>query len=130
MVGELPQDHGAVVLHQTNDKYAKTMSIRIVRGRYFTEQDAIACLNFAVVNEAFVRRFLAGRDPLGGSVRAPGCVARPSNLASDASQIVGVLGDTPNRIQTNQVLPEIYIPYLLRRRGPYLRAVPRSAGSS
>jgi len=62
VVGELPQDHGAVVLHQTNDKYAKTMSIRIVRGRYFTEQDAIACLNFAVVNEAFVRRFLAGRD--------------------------------------------------------------------
>src|ERR1017187_6314240 len=45
--------------------YFKTFGIRVVKGRQFTEQDNTANLHVAMVNEEFVRRFLAGKEPIG-----------------------------------------------------------------
>lgn len=43
----------------------ETMEQTILRGRGITEADSAKTENVAVVNEAFVRRFLPGEDPLG-----------------------------------------------------------------
>jgi predicted permease len=44
--------------------YFATFGIQIVRGRAFTDQDDISSPKVAMVNEAFVNRFLKGADPL------------------------------------------------------------------
>src|SRR5262249_20664255 len=44
--------------------YFQTFGIRIVQGREFTDHDDISSVKVAMVNEAFVNRFLKGVDPL------------------------------------------------------------------
>ena len=49
--------------------YFETMGIRILQGRDFTLQDTSASPRVAVVNEAFVRRFIGSKTPLGEVLR-------------------------------------------------------------
>ena len=45
--------------------YFETFGISMRRGRAFTERDRAGSVPVAIVNEAFVKRFLQGVDPLG-----------------------------------------------------------------
>jgi putative ABC transport system permease protein len=45
--------------------FFETIGAKIVMGRPFTEDDTAATPNVAVVNEAFVRRFFKGQNPIG-----------------------------------------------------------------
>jgi putative ABC transport system permease protein len=45
-------------------EYYETFGIQLSKGRSFSEQDSANAPRVAVVNEAFVRRYLAGVDPL------------------------------------------------------------------
>ncbi|HSC27543.1 MAG TPA: ABC transporter permease [Vicinamibacterales bacterium] len=49
--------------------YFETMGVRLVAGRAFTELDGEASQPVVVVNEAAVRRFWPGEDPIGRRVR-------------------------------------------------------------
>ncbi len=50
-------------------RYFDAFGVRIVAGRDFHDGDRVADAPAVIVNEAFVRRFLAGRDPIGARVR-------------------------------------------------------------
>jgi predicted permease len=45
--------------------FFEAIGAKVVMGRPFTEDDTAATPNVAVVNEAFVRRFLKGQNPIG-----------------------------------------------------------------
>ena len=72
-----------------DDGYFRTLDIPIVAGRAFTERDTRDATPVCIVNEAFVRRHLAGRDPIGVRVNI-----RPSFFTDGVSpavrEIVGV----------------------------------------
>jgi len=86
--------------------YFDTLDIPIVAGRGFTEHDSLGTPAVCVVNEAFVRRHLAGRNPLGAwlSIR--------SVLAStpDVREIVGVVRQVKGRPDAQQELLQVYVP--------------------
>jgi predicted permease len=67
--------------------YFRTIGQRLVDGRDFTDADNQTTRGVAVVNQAFVRRFFPGEDPIG---RLFGFAA-PEN--SSSFQIVGVVKD-------------------------------------
>ena len=71
-------------------------------GRDFDHRDAATALPVAIVNETFVRRFLAGRDPIGETVEGMGSMRRTVvGVAADA--VFGrSLRDTPP--------PMMYVP--------------------
>jgi putative ABC transport system permease protein len=110
--GQRP-DNSPVVLEQVNENYAKALGLALVHGRFLSAQDVGARVHNAAVNQAFVRRYLGGRDVLGTVVHLPRLQRAPANLADDSFQIVGVMRDTVNRISTRETLPEIYIPFTL-----------------
>ena len=58
-----PGEHGDVV-EQTSvsPEYFKTMGVRIVEGRAFTDDDRPETPRVAIVNETFARRVLAGAE--------------------------------------------------------------------
>ena len=65
----------------------ETMGIPLRNGRDFDAGDRLGSRLVAIVNEAFVRRYLPGEQPIGQTVR----------LGFDAAtryEIVGVVGDT------------------------------------
>jgi putative ABC transport system permease protein len=52
--------------------YFRTMGIRLLRGRYFTDADNEHAPGVAIINERLARDYWPGRDPLGGRVEFTG----------------------------------------------------------
>ncbi|MQA91117.1 MAG: FtsX-like permease family protein [Gemmatimonas sp.] len=63
--------------------FFQTIGTRLVRGREFAPTDRIGVPRVAIVNEAFVRRYLSGQDPLGKRLLSGG----------DSFTVVGVAED-------------------------------------
>jgi len=85
--------------HVASD-YAATMKIRVVHGRDITGEDRDGTLPVALVNEAFVNRFLAGVDPIGHRVDA----------GRGWATIVGVLHDGKYDRLDEASHPVVYVP--------------------
>jgi hypothetical protein len=111
IAGNSQQDSRSVVVDQTNHGYPQALGLTLVEGRYLSEQEVNARIHTAVVNQAFVKRFLPGRNPLGVTVHLPRLRSAPASVADDSFQIVGVLKDSVNRAATREISPEIHIPF-------------------
>jgi len=68
-----PEQASASVMFVSPD-YFKTMGIPLVRGRDFEARDVGAALNPVIVNENFVRTYLADADPIGSPIMGNGNV--------------------------------------------------------
>jgi predicted permease len=77
------------------------LGIPMLRGRFFTEDDTAMAPAVVVVNQAFVKKYLPGQDPLGHTFYMG--KGRFADM-----HIVGVIGDTKQRKVTDDGKPEIY----------------------
>lgn len=82
-------------LRRASAGFFDVMDIRIVAGRAFTEHDRRGSQPVIIVSQAFVEKFLQGRDPLREQVTIPGVHARVigERWHNDPIQIVGVAAD-------------------------------------
>ena len=87
--------------------YFKTMGIAMIRGREFTDRDTSNSPQICIVNEAFVRRYLAGREPIGMRVSVNAMV-QPS--AQVTREIVGVVAQVKERPDEAEPAPHVYVP--------------------
>jgi len=81
-----------------------TMKTRIVRGRDFNAGDQVDSPWVLVVNEAFVRQYWPGQDPLGKRVT----FVFYSNDGERPREVVGVVADTPQSRGDTKVAPLMY----------------------
>jgi putative ABC transport system permease protein len=89
--------------------YFRTLGASLIRGRDFEPGDGPAAPQVAVVNDTFVRRYLADRDPLKTTLRI--------GSGAEAVHIVGVVPDLLQEITPRAAAqPEIYFPYSQRAR--------------
>jgi predicted permease len=97
--------NGEVITRFISPNYPEVMRMPVVRGRGFAESDGPTALPVVLVNEAFVRRWMPGREPLGAVVT----LAAPRGTAV-GRRVVGVVGDT--RYSGSDTLPraEIFLP--------------------
>ena len=86
----------------TTGDYFQTMGIPLLRGRLFTSTDSAAAEPKAIVNHAFVQRFLSNENPIGQQVRYNDAGNR------QWSTIVGVVDDSPQKTLGQPPLPEIH----------------------
>jgi putative ABC transport system permease protein len=84
--------------------YFRTLRLPIVAGRSFTDRDTAESALVCIVNEAFVRRYLNGRNPLGLHVITAAIVG------SVAREIVGVARQVKGTADEQQDLAQIYVP--------------------
>ena len=82
-----------------------TLGVPLVAGRVFATVDRINAPRVAIVNQAFVSKFLPGADALGRRVSI-GSSDRPS----PPMEIVGIVANTQNRDMRNPPSPEIFVP--------------------
>lgn len=111
--GSAAADQRSVQLHQISESYPQTFGIALRTGRGFSEQEIQARRQLALVNEAFVGRYLGERGPLGAIVRIPRVRAAPLNMPDDSFEVIGVVEDVPNSNQPGEVAPEVYVPYTI-----------------
>jgi putative ABC transport system permease protein len=98
--GEEPEVHA----REISGDYLRTMRIPIVSGRAFTPADRDGSLLVAVVNQAFVKQYLAGAEPIGARVRWAR-IDPPRWMT-----VVGVAGDVTQLGLDQADQPALYTP--------------------
>jgi len=103
--------------------FFRALNIPLKQGRLFDDRDRAGVADVAIVNQAFVNRFLPGVNPVGVRVR---------NLANDNNRygsdrwitIVGVVGDARDVSLTAPASPVLYVnPYQRPYRARYASLV-------
>ena len=93
-------------------EYYETFGIQILRGRRFTDQDSATSPRVAIVNEAFIRRFLQGVDPLQKRIVIEQLVPGQTKLGVPVEwQIVGVSRGFRNGGIRGEGFPVIDVPF-------------------
>ena len=85
--------------------YFQTMRIPVRAGRDVSDLDTTTSRSVAVVSEQFVRRFLAGRDPLGTHLLINDNDKGPRDV-----EIVGVVGNVKQRDLDEPPAADLYVP--------------------
>ncbi|MBS1855618.1 MAG: ABC transporter permease [Acidobacteria bacterium] len=104
-----PGDQGASSsLSVVGAGYFRTMELPLIAGREFTGADNAAAPRVALVNQAFVRRFFEGRNPLGRHIGR--------GIDKPDMEIVGVVKDAPYSDTRQPVPPVFYSPLAQSKR--------------
>jgi len=120
-----------------------TMGIPLVQGRIFTQSELMRPAHVALVNQAFVRKYLSDRDPIGQHVKGPTLkMERPDFVIAqdndDWFEVVGVVADARNnggfrQNETNSkeapIEPAFYVPYTVVMV-PYVSLMVRTKGDT
>ena len=99
-------------VNMVTPEYYRTFGIPIVSGRSFDQRDSEGGVRVAMVNQAFVRRYLPDVNPLGQRVIfAPFSMDRAARPAPATWEIVGVHGDVLNDGLDRDAEPELTVPF-------------------
>ena len=93
-------------------RWFATLGMHLVAGRTFTDADRKGAPEVVIVNEAFVRRFLSGQDPIGRTVqrRVMFNRNRPNASPPPSQEIVGVMADAVYRNLREPIPPTMFEP--------------------
>ena len=110
--GEQPQARVMLV----GERYFAALRIPLLQGRIWDARENTRGDFIAVVNHAFVTRYLSSPNTLGRQLRIPALPFQNDLTASSAQstarrQIIGVVGDALNDGVGRPVVPAIYLPY-------------------
>jgi len=110
-----PGENPAIDRNLVAPGFFRLLRIPILNGREFTAADDRSAAPVAVVNQAFVRHYLNGRDPVG--VRIEGCDTKVT--------IVGLARDSKYYTLAEVTRPTIYVPFPQRYEavGDYDRGI-------
>jgi predicted permease len=102
-------------LNATTPGWFETMGTPLRSGRDFAPADRMGSRPVAIVNEAFVRQYLSGEQPLGQTVRVFD--------GSTPYEIVGVVGDAVYTTPRDGMLATMYVPIAQRKPSEFWEAV-------
>jgi putative ABC transport system permease protein len=90
--------------------YFQTMRIPLLSGRHYDARDGADGQKVTIVNQAFANRFFPNGDALGKRVSF-GCEESEGLCRT----IVGVVGNIRQESITDEIIPEIYVPFAQTR---------------
>ncbi len=103
-----PKQHAICQWVWAGPRYAETLGMKLLLGRDLNARDTSNSRPVALVNEAFARRYLAGRNPIGRRF-----------IFQGEREIVGVVGDIKFNNPRQEVWPVAFIPLV---QAPFLPA--------
>jgi putative ABC transport system permease protein len=111
IVGDAPRDDSQRPLADyqiVSASYFDTIDLPVITGRAFAPTDIRESPSICIVNEAFVRRHLGGRNPIGHRV-----ALTPANAPQQKPvlrEIVGVARQVKGRPDETEDLEQVYVP--------------------
>lgn len=110
-VGDLSSRPGAGFTMVTPE-YFRTFGISISKGRVFTSQDLAGNVPVAIVNDAFVKKYLSSLDPLKQRLSIEQLIPGQTKLGPALEwQIVGVYHNVHNGGIRGDGFPEVNVPF-------------------
>ncbi len=104
-----PVAPGALPLEQVRSvspEFFETMGLLLKQGRLFARKDVDSSADVIIVNQAFDRRYLTGRDPLTSSILINVLTPHPVKMP-----IIGVVTDARDLGVETEAEPMLYFPY-------------------
>jgi putative ABC transport system permease protein len=109
-----PSTRDSAVYQMVSSSYFETLDIPMVQGRAFADTDTSDGVQVCIVNEAFVRRYLGGREPIGMRVVVPRILfaGDPSSASAQppVREIVGVARQVKVVPNEPEPVPQLYVP--------------------
>jgi predicted permease len=117
-------EHNDTPERDVSSAYFTTLGAKLLRGRYFSENEDAAKPRVAIINRALARQFFPGEDPIGKQISGLATPAKPVEIVGVVEDIKEGGLDTANR-------PVLYFPFN-QDPGNYFILVVRTsqAGSS
>ena len=90
--------------NEVSDGYFTTLGTPLLAGRDFNDRDRLGAPGVAIVNEAVVKKFFGGTNPLGKTYRTT-----IGDSVSQPVEIIGVVKDAKYRELREEAIPTIYV---------------------
>jgi putative ABC transport system permease protein len=113
-----PNVNQEIAVASVTPEYFLTIGVPLKSGRWLAATDRDDTPRVVLINEAGVRHWFGGQDPVGRRV-----------VSGTAREIVGVVGDVPQLSLSDPTAPQLFMPYR-QRSTRALRFVVRSAGAA
>jgi putative ABC transport system permease protein len=107
-VEPLPGRQAMTFKNAVTPDWFDTFGTPLTAGRYFDDRDRRGAPVVAIVNQAFVRRFMNGANPIGHIVRERPVPGLPNKDVP--KEIVGVVADAVYRNLREPIPPTLYVP--------------------
>src|SRR4051812_25784993 len=102
-----PGKEEAIRIALATPDYFRILGIPVVRGRGLTAQDRDGGQPVVVINEAAVRRFFPGEEPLGQRIDLGWRV----NQVPRGGTVVGIVADFKQDALEREIAPQLFLPY-------------------
>jgi putative ABC transport system permease protein len=102
-----PTDRDGTGYHIVSPSFFRVLRLSVIQGRAFTDADAANAPQVAIVDEAFVRRYLQRRTPIGTRVLVNAMATPPQVVLRE---IVGVVKHVKERPEESEAQPHLYVP--------------------
>ena len=96
--------HIEVPMRDVSPGYFSTLHTRLLRGRFFTEDDSASVPLVAIINNSLAKKYFPGQDPIGKQFGSP--ALDPKSI----KQIVGVIDDLKEGPLDSEIVPAVYYP--------------------
>lgn len=100
--GRDPQDKASIRWFDTSPSFFRTLGVALVKGRALDEHDVDGAPVVCLVNQALVRRYWPGVDPIGRTI------VFPFDKERQTFTVVGVVADVPSLAPGVATEPEMY----------------------
>jgi predicted permease len=98
-------EHNEVLYREVSPAYFATLQARLLRGRYFTEQDDASKPPVVIVNRALARRYFEAEDPVGSHIDYAPTSSQPP------MEVVGVVDDIKEGALDAPTQPTMYVAF-------------------
>lgn len=95
-------EHNEVEERDVSPAYMSTLKARLIRGRYFTEDEDSSKPQVILINEALARKYFPGEDPIGKKIADGGLT--PNSMR----EVVGVVADIREGALDEKMWPAEY----------------------
>jgi putative ABC transport system permease protein len=126
---EDPRGEDAALYKTVSEGYLRTVGMRLLAGRWFTEADMTRGGVGVVVSDVVATRYWPGESPIGKALTIfRSSQGRPEFGTPMPSQVIGVVSSVRHFGPTEETpTPEVFVPYT-RETWPWASLVVRTAG--
>ncbi|HEV3253562.1 MAG TPA: ABC transporter permease [Candidatus Acidoferrales bacterium] len=98
-------EHNEVGYRQVSSGYFTTLRARLLRGRYFTEQDDASKPSVIIIDQSFAKKYFPGEDPIGKQL------SYADDRPAPPMQIVGIVDDIKEGPLDRDTWPTMYVAF-------------------
>jgi predicted permease len=98
-------EHNEVNQRDVSSDYFKTLRVKLLRGRYFSDAEDASKPRVVVINRALARQYFPGEDPIGKKIGDTDL--SPKSI----TEIVGIVDDIREGALNSDIWPAVYYPF-------------------